>query len=154
MTQEEILKNNILIASFLGYKYHKKVLVDFSDCGGLYDLTDVFSEVPIETNDYHEEGSCNIDSYFKEGFPGKDWHRVIYNPDYMSDWNLLFPVLERIEALGYRWEIGNAPTYQQYRFHYCKIHPLASIEGISLLDAVYGAVITFITWFNNQNKKV
>ena len=69
---------------------------------------------------------------------------------YDSSWDWLFPILERIEALGYRWEIGMSAISP---YHYCKIWSIGKIEGISSLDVVYGAVIEFIKFYN-QNKEV
>lgn len=59
------------------------------------------------------------------------------------------PVLEKIEAIGYRWEIGMSSTSPH---HYCKIWSIGTIEGISPKDATWGAVIEFIKWYN-LNKK-
>jgi len=68
---------------------------------------------------------------------------------YHLSWDWLMPVLERIEAIGYKWEIGMSIISPQ---HYCRIWSIGTINGISALDATYGAVITFIKWYN-QNKK-
>jgi hypothetical protein len=66
-----------------------------------------------------------------------------------SSWDWLMPVIERIESLGYRWEIGMSTTSP---YHYCKIWSIGSIEGISPLDAIYGACIEFIKWYNKQTE--
>jgi hypothetical protein len=70
--------------------------------------------------------------------------------EYHSSWDWLMPIIERIESLGYRWEIGMS-TISPY--HYCKIWSIGSIEGISPLDAIYGACIEFIKWYNQNEKK-
>ena len=67
---------------------------------------------------------------------------------YNSSWDWLMPVIEKIESFGYRWEVGMSTTSP---YHYCKIWSIGSIEGISSSDAIYGAVIKFIKWYN-QNK--
>ena len=66
---------------------------------------------------------------------------------YHESWDWLMPVLERIEAKGHRWEIGMSPTSSQH--HYCKIWSIGTIERVSLLDAVYGAILEFIKWYNS-----
>lgn len=104
MTQEEILKNNILIATFDDPTWKERVDLTWED----------------------------IEEYI---------------PSYDKFWDYLFPVLERIETLGYKWEIGMSMSKP---YHYCKIWSIGKIEGVSPLDAVYGAVIEFITWFNNN----
>lgn len=67
---------------------------------------------------------------------------------YHKSWDWLMPVLERIEAKGYRWEIGMSPISSQY--HYCKIWSIGTIERVYLLDAVYDAVLEFIKWYNSN----
>lgn len=66
---------------------------------------------------------------------------------YNSSWDLLMPVMEKIESIGYRWEIGMS---LKPPFHYCRIWSLPKIEGISPIDAVWGAVVEFIEWYNNK----
>ena len=66
---------------------------------------------------------------------------------YHKSWDLLMPVLERIRVKGYKWEIGMSPISSQY--HYCKIWSVGTIGGRSPLDAVYGAVLEFIKWYNS-----
>jgi hypothetical protein len=66
-----------------------------------------------------------------------------YKPD--ADWNQLMLVLERIEAKGHRWEIGMGSTLP---YHYCRIWAAGSYSGDSPIDAVWGAVIEFIKWYN------
>jgi len=65
---------------------------------------------------------------------------------YHKSLDLLMPVLERIRVKGYRWEIGMSPISSQH--HYCKIWSIGTIERVSLLDAVYDAVLEFIKWYN------
>ena len=40
-------RENILITEYLGYKYRAVVQEDFSDCGGCYEDTPIYSKVPI-----------------------------------------------------------------------------------------------------------
>ena len=69
---------------------------------------------------------------------------------YDKSWDWLFPVLEKIEAIGYRWEIGMSAASP---YHYCKIWSIGIIKGISPLDAIYGAVIEFIKWYTTKDIK-
>ena len=66
---------------------------------------------------------------------------------YERSWDWLMPVICKIEALGYRWEIGMSATLP---YHYCKIWSIGKIEGISPLYAIHGAIIEFIKWYNNK----
>ena len=66
--------------------------------------------------------------------------------NYKHSYSLLIPILERIESLGYRWEIGMSTTST---YHYCKIWSIGTIEGISPVDAIYWAIVEFITWYND-----
>ena len=66
--------------------------------------------------------------------------------NFHKDWNLLIPVVEKIEILGFRWEMGMSLTHP---YHYCKIWSIGTIEGISPVDAIYGAIVEFITWYND-----
>lgn len=69
---------------------------------------------------------------------------------YHNSYDYLIPVLEHIESLGYRWEIGQSMCPDINRYHYCRIVGVKTIEGVSPLDAIYGAVITFINWYNEK----
>lgn len=71
---------------------------------------------------------------------------------YDVSFNWLMPILEQIESLGYKWQIG-CSDIQPY--HWCKTltESNISVEGISPKDAMYGAVVEFIKWYNLQFKK-
>lgn len=69
---------------------------------------------------------------------------------YHESWDWLMPVLEKIEAKGRRWEIGISPYSTSH--HYCKIWSIGTIERVSLLDAVYSAVLEFIKWYNSNKQ--
>lgn len=68
-----------------------------------------------------------------------------------SSFDWLMEVVEKIELLGYRWEIGMSATTAHS--HYCRIWSIGTIEGISPLDAIYGACLVFIKWYN-QNRVI
>lgn len=84
----------------------------------------------------------------QESTPEKALDRFASIAKYHKSWDWLMPVLERIEAKGYRWEIGMSPISSQY--HYCKIWSIGTIERVYLLDAVYDAVLEFIKWYNSN----
>ena len=74
-------------------------------------------------------------------------HYNISQAKYNSSYNWMIPVLEKIESIGYKWEIGMSATSP---YHYCKIWSIVTIEGISISDAIYGAIIEFIKWYNSK----
>jgi len=171
MTGKQILEGNKLIAEFMGYIYFEPdVLVDNSDCGGIYDLTDIYSKVPIEVNDYPEEKQ----KYFKD-LPNpdfgnedskrwrSDWEKLswatlnydkyITDLQYHSSWDWLMPVVEKIEDLRY---------VIIFHHNYCHIQTLNSYTKkdsddlwfIEVHDkkiiAVYRAVVEFIKFYNEK----
>lgn len=76
---------------------------------------------------------------------------------YQSQWNYIMPVLERIGACGYKWTISQSridTAIPKNVYHYCTIlkpyrELITSIEAVSPMDAVYGAVVTFLKWREN-----
>lgn len=67
---------------------------------------------------------------------------------YHNSWDALMSVLVKIESLGYSWVIGCSI---ESPYHYCEIFGFElPIEGISPIDATYGAVVEFITWYNSK----
>lgn len=70
LTQEE---GNAIIAKFMGYEYYEPgVLVDYSDCGGIYDSVNVYSKTPILVDDYGD---------------GQKYFADVPNPDYKNNNN-------------------------------------------------------------------
>ena len=132
MDEGVIVENNKLIAEFMGYKYYKKVLLDWSDCGGIYEWTDVFSKIPILTNDYLEDEQ----RYFQNGFPGKDYAKIIYNPNYDGDWNQLMPVIEKILLIA--TELNDLEKFS------------IITDQVPYINEVYKAVVEFIKWYNGK----
>lgn len=123
MNNNEILEkqiiNNNLFAIFMGGRYERCEFFTYEPKGSWRNLTGVASDA-------------------------KQWYDLKYNSSY--EW--LMPVLEKIESLGYGWEIG---TYETSPYHFCKIDGMDTIVGISLLDAIYGACVEFIKWYNKIN---
>lgn len=154
MTAEEIKEGNKLIAEFLGYKYYKKVLIDFSDCGGIYDWTDVYSKVPIEVDDYPEDEQC----YFKDGWYFNNIGNFIYNPEYFTNWNELMEVINKIQRTSCIVEMNWALIFS------CRICYLGKTkydkvmnfygdtnENLIPVEAVWVAVIDYIKYYNSKN---
>ena len=118
---KEILEGNKLIMEFMGWEKCED------------DTTYKFPNLyPIH----------NIDDKENTGWISEQ----ISNAEFHTRLDWLMPVLEKIEAKGYRWEIGMSPISSQH--HYCKIWSIGTIERVSLLDAVYDAVLEFIKWYN------
>ena len=126
MTDEEIAKNNEIIAEFMGYIYSKKVLLDLSDCGGLYEWYIIYSQVPIEIED---------GNYLKDEWWKNNRNKFRINLEYNYDWNELITVVEKISNInGYNLD---------YTLH--SLYPYWNS-----IDHVYEGVITFITNYNTQ----
>lgn len=68
-----------------------------------------------------------------------------YQPlQYDTDWNALMPVVEKIESLKFRTDIGGT---------YCEIHTPKIIFNEfndTKIKATYNSVIAFINWYNQQ----
>lgn len=123
MTTEQILENNRLIAEFMGWKKsHYPNLPD-----KMYNL-----------DKDGEEMGCHISQF-----------------SYHNSWNWLIPVVEKIESLGYVVKIHLKSCFimSHDKFianignYISKFHSKAS-----KIDAVYAACVSFIQWFNTQNK--
>jgi len=78
-------------------------------------------------------------------------HEDLY---YHSNWNLLMPVVEKIETLDYEFLVNSQQIgFGEYMFA-GEFNWLVEInrEEITLIQSIYDAVIQFIQWYN-QNKK-
>jgi len=69
------------------------------------------------------------------------------------DW--LMPVIDKIESLGYTWEMGKQLSnhFGIPAFYYCRIGGIGEVQGKSHLEAVYGMCVQFITWYNQQKQQ-
>lgn len=101
MTEQEIKSNNKLIAEFMGYVYFEPdVLVDYSDCGGIYDKVDVYSKVPIEVKDYGE---------------GQKYFKKLPNPDFGNENTTRW----RSDLEELDWDTLNSGNYiTDLKYHY------------------------------------
>ena len=121
----DILEGNKLIAEFMGGHYQVHPMNHLGN-----ENEYVFHKSPCE--------------YFSATQFAED--RMHYH----HYWDWLMPVVEKIESLGYKWEIGMSSTTP---YHYCKIWSIGTVEGISPLDATYGACVEFIKWYNSWTEK-
>ena len=156
-----IKENNKLIANFMGYKYyHPGVDIDTSDCGGIYERLEMFSTIPIETNEYPKDDQYYVknDYYIKSnGILGNVYfHEAKYHSSY--DW--LMPVLEKIRQIT---TFSYINIYNKGITTGCEIrifnidneelfytYPKLNTEGQKLIDIVYLAIINFIKWYNES----
>ena len=74
------------------------------------------------------------------------------NGEYRKDWNLLMTVVDRIESLGYSFEITRTdiairPYADENAFIFC--------YGVKQTkkEATYNGVVEFIEWWNENEKK-
>lgn len=142
----DIQKNNDLIRNFMGLIYHEVVEIDYSDCGGLYTRTSVYSSTPILVEDQF---------YLKEEWkPAPD--TIFGNLKYDSSLDWLLPVITKIESLGYR----NSITYRQSGdsfFHemlfYDKDYDYLSIVAETYAPAIGEEQSIAIEWIDNAEKK-
>ena len=72
-------------------------------------------------------------------------HKYKNQSKFHSSWDWLFPVLEKITEINYRWEIGMSSPY-----FYCKILPVGKLERLTPIEATYDMIIEFLLWFNKQ----
>jgi hypothetical protein len=159
----------------MGYKFHERVDIDDSDCGGIYTRTDVYSTVPILVDRYPDPlyDQC----YFKDGWqpvPGTIYGKLKYD----SSFEWIHKVIERIESLGYYTMISYRRGGEG-NFHEMLIldkdqenHIIAETlyravdedESIAIawineaekktkLEAMYRAVVNFIKYYNQLNER-
>jgi len=74
-----------------------------------------------------------------------------YDLKFHSDWNWLMEVVEKIESLGYSVNTSSSMVYINGDNGIIK-KPINIGFKITKIEAVYNACITFIEWYNEQNK--
>lgn len=140
-TEQNIIENNKLIAEFIGRK------------GKVNKYLYTFKEIPEPRNIWFTPQTAK----------------------FHSSWDWLMPVVEKIESLeiqpflskinisdvseieGNFWFnrfLNTVETYANVNYWHpeYQIDELNDITGISPIDAMYKAVVQFITWYN-ENKK-
>lgn len=101
LSKKEITDGNDLMRIFMGYIHHKQVLVDFSDCGGIYDKTDIYSKVPILCDEYDDD---DTQIYLKDNWWNANSRMFFYKLDindlsYNTSWDWLMPVAKKCSDL-------------------------------------------------------
>lgn len=115
-----IIENNELIAQFMGANSHK-VYVDQNTLEyELYGVIECIQDGPDEKHFF----------YPKEMLFYKSW-----------DW--LMPVVEKIENLGFTFEIGTG-----YVDVGRKGDPIIDDQGLIKIEVVYQVVVNFIKWYS------
>jgi hypothetical protein len=68
-----------------------------------------------------------------------------------SDWNWLMEVVEKIENLGYNFQITSkdATVLQNHGAIYQSL--IYKVDGLNKMQATYQTVVEFIKWYNAQN---
>jgi hypothetical protein len=135
MTDEVIYLENRLLADFMGYKVEREEIGD-----GIYD-------------------------YFWKNTPmGLIW-TSINPPPFNESWNWLMPVIEKINNLGYDVAINSGLrriNISTSDFGYInkvaeyneEFRGNSSIyEFLLPIECVWSAILDFIKWYNNINKK-
>lgn len=73
-----------------------------------------------------------------------------YILEFDTDWNWLMEVVDKIESLGYGFNItiGDATVLQNHSAIYSTL--IYRIDGTKKLEAVYKTCVEFIKWYNQQ----
>jgi len=152
-------EENKLIAYYMGYiYYHKGIDMDFSDCGGIYDRYEVFSKVPILSNDYedydqyHFKEILNPNSNKENEFSREkicwssiNYENYIYNLQYDKSWDWLMPVCQQI--------VKNHIRINDSAWPYIEAMTLMRKGAIEFdFKKTLNGVISFIKWWNKQDK--
>lgn len=137
-----IATQNELIAKFMGVKETK----------GFYD------SYGIQTPHYYTgNGICRSASY---SVPDKSFDDFIKHlAKYHTSWDWLMPVVEKIESMGFETLICSYSGQYMNILHNVSVKD-ATVEnptktlgtGNTKIQAVYTAVLSFITWHNENDK--
>lgn len=88
-----------------------------------------------------------------DDFMGREHWRMAPNHEwrsYHNDWNLLMPVVEKIETLGFNVNIVS--IWCDVERKTMKVDLITEADGETKIQATYKAVVEFIKWYNNQNQ--
>jgi hypothetical protein len=152
------INNNTLIAEFMGWKKLNH---------GFYDWEKPKEgEVRYSTNDQHRWYEEGVSAIMSE----RDDHDVRYM-GFDESWEWLMPVVEKIESI----DIVGGLIINSFSFRIdrawvqIEMHPQIDIGfnfdnqlgwsediehfGDTRMEAVYGAVVKFINWYNSNNSK-
>jgi len=136
LTQEIVFENNKLIVQFMELLKIEEINdLEYFVNKKMWRLLDK----PKDVNEYFLELFCH---------PKNSGHYKFY-----SSWNLLMPVVDKIEELGYDTKIERNNDDD---CHYTEIFNMPNAndcicpDGNSKIETTYNAVIEFITWYNKN----
>ena len=143
MENLEIIKNNELIAEFMGANFDVEGRISF-----LYSSNEHF---PFTERDFNHDLIADEVSEEVEEF-GSGLNVEVKS--YHNSWDWLMPVVEKIESLEDKYDYftvnisgGNNPYIESSTGEL-----IADIAGFELtkIQATYKAVVEFIKWYNKQ----
>ncbi len=170
MGSKNVLIGNNLIAKFDGWTYipdakYENDLYENGDKAGCWETTDIYVKNPSkEFLKQKKFGSFASEDYYDDKEPYSDYR---WSLNYDKDWNLLMPIVEKIEKLGHdcvmgfnnycgfrhknlKNDKGNTLTFEST---HVVIEPnkIYTWQASSKIEGIYIAVIKFIKWYN-ENK--
>ena len=161
MKQQEIIDGNKLIAEFMD-DYEIRVNVPF-----VYEKDD---DMPTSGNVCytHEDAEEEVRLEIEEGIINSV-DVMVYNEEYHSSWNMLMPVVEKIETIGGNVCIDflgilkkDGLDRSNVAIHYAEstnkmmdkqgfdFTSIKYSEKITMINATWLAVVEFIKWYNKN----
>jgi hypothetical protein len=102
-----------------------------------------------------KDGNFEISKFVGYNYPNvsSDVFRVSYRDlhCYHKDWRLLMPVVEKIESLGYKFQICRRRVEIDKDGYYGPQPQFLSKEE-NKITSVWAAVVKFIQFYNSQNQ--
>jgi len=96
------------------------------------------------------EGNKLIEAFMGEefGYTDRGYHTVCR---YHTSWGWLMPVVEKIHA---ETDVLVTIMYNCCKIHWMTIgvHEPIMIDEVPTVEAVYTAILQFLTWYNQQTK--
>lgn len=80
------------------------------------------------------------------------WGNRIEILHFDSDWNWLMEVVEKIESSGYLVKMAGKIVIIDNKSNNKDYISFESSQEVTKIEAVYKACVTFIEWYNKQNK--
>ena len=147
----------MLILKFMGWEsYNAYEILDMWECSdglGGKQYSDIFVLNPTDLFLKHKAfGFNNEYGVFEDKKLYDDWE---YNLSYHLDWNLLMPVVEKIQHLDNQYKVcvdfkielmGSVELWIDHK----RIFGMSAFEEGTLINAVYQAVVEFIKWYNEK----
>lgn len=128
MTEQEIIENNKLIAEFMGYVPCR-----------------LFNDDSYIKAEWLERHNNNDTWDLPDGVKPYLSMPIQYN----TSWGWLMPVVEKIESLGYIFQIWNSSA--EY-FKPFEAIMATNYDGETKIEGTYKAVIAFINYYNQTIK--